>query len=318
MLSRVLGWFSGQQGLPLAPLNARRFAANPIVRPDMLTGGDGDNINGPSLIRVPDWAPSRLGRYYLYFAHHHGSYIRLAYAERLEGPWSIHAPGALDVADVPSCRGHIASPDVHVDEARREFRMYFHGPARDGSGQVSFAAVSRDGIHFAAREEAIANFYLRAAPWAGRWLAMAKGGVMYLSPDGLTGFERLPRPAFPMWDEKANRSGSVRHVALQLAGQRLAVYHSKIGDAPECILRSWIDLNCDPSEWRARGAELVVRPETAYEGADLPVRKSRSGAAKGREHALRDPAIFVEGGRTFLLYSVAGESGIAIAELTPI
>jgi hypothetical protein len=31
---------------------------------------------------------------------------------------------------------------------------------------------------------------------------------------------------------------------------------------------------------------------------------------------LRDPAVFDENGRTFLLYAVAGESGIAIAEVT--
>jgi hypothetical protein len=30
---------------------------------------------------------------------------------------------------------------------------------------------------------------------------------------------------------------------------------------------------------------------------------------------LRDPGIFVEGGKTYLLYSIAGESGIAIGEL---
>jgi hypothetical protein len=30
---------------------------------------------------------------------------------------------------------------------------------------------------------------------------------------------------------------------------------------------------------------------------------------------LRDPAIYEENGRTFLLYAVAGESGIAIAEV---
>jgi beta-xylosidase len=37
---------------------------------------------------------------------------------------------------------------------------------------------------------------------------------------------------------------------------------------------------------------------------------------KGREHALRDPAIFVDtDGRAYLLYSVAGEAGIGIAEL---
>jgi beta-xylosidase len=37
---------------------------------------------------------------------------------------------------------------------------------------------------------------------------------------------------------------------------------------------------------------------------------------KGRENALRDPAIFEDtDGRVYLLYSVAGESGIGIAEL---
>ena len=42
-----------------------------------------------------------------------------------------------------------------------------------------------------------------------------------------------------------------------------------------------------------------------------------AGAMKGREHALRDPGIFVNAdGRAYLLYSVAGESGVGIAELT--
>jgi hypothetical protein len=34
-----------------------------------------------------------------------------------------------------------------------------------------------------------------------------------------------------------------------------------------------------------------------------------------RVRQLRDPALFEEEGRTYLLYSVAGESGIAIAEI---
>ena len=38
----------------------------------------GPNIQGPSLIRVPDWVGDPLGRYYLYFADHKGTYIRLA------------------------------------------------------------------------------------------------------------------------------------------------------------------------------------------------------------------------------------------------
>ena len=36
---------------------------NPIIRPEMLPGRDGENINGPSLIRVPAWVKNPLGRY---------------------------------------------------------------------------------------------------------------------------------------------------------------------------------------------------------------------------------------------------------------
>ena len=47
------------------------------------------------------------------------------------------------------------------------------------------------------------------------------------------------------------------------------------------------------------------------------MKKSVAGAMKGPEHApLRDPGIFVDtDGRVYLLYSVAGESGLGIAEL---
>ena len=313
MFKTLSRWLQGAS-LPTAPLMLRRLTQNPIIRSEMLPGEDGANINGPSLIRVPAWA-SPLGRYYLYFAHHHGSYIRLAFANHLEGPWLIHRPGTLHLADVPACRGHIASPDVHVDQQRREIRMYFHGPAVKEEGQRSFVAVSKDGLQFSASDEVLGSFYLRAVPWAGQWIAMAKGGIMYRSPDGLTKFEQLPFPAFPMKDPKANRPGSVRHVALHLTGSTLFVYYTKIGDAPESILRSRIDLNDDPATWRACNAEMLAWPEAPYEGANLPVRCSKKGVAKGRENALRDPAIFVEGDGLYLVYAVAGESGLALAEL---
>ena len=60
----------------------------------------------------------------------------------------------------------------------------------------------------------------------------------------------------------------------------------------------------------------VLRPERAWEGADLPVAPSIRGAADGPVNQLRDPALFEDGGRTFLFYAVAGESGIGLAEVT--
>ena len=59
----------------------------------------------------------------------------------------------------------------------------------------------------------------------------------------------------------------------------------------------------------------VLRPERAWEGADAPLAPSLRSTAYGRVNQLRDPAVFEENGRTFLLYAVAGESGIAIAEV---
>ena len=52
------------------------------------------NIQGPSLIEVPDWVEDPLGRYYLYFADHKGLYIRLAYADNPLGPWTVTRRGA--------------------------------------------------------------------------------------------------------------------------------------------------------------------------------------------------------------------------------
>jgi hypothetical protein len=320
----------------------RRFADNPIIRPEMLPGRDGDNINGPSLIRVPDWVDAPLGAYYLYFAHHHGTYIRLAYADHLAGPWHVHEPGSLGLEQVPGCELHIASPDVHVDHERRQIRMYFHGPARritERPRQRTFVAVSPDGIHFRASDEVLGAPYLRAFHWDDAWYAMARWGALLRSRDGLSDFEAGPNP-FPRLSGRALLDGQLRrafrvvgvrndwstrpiyappsrHVAVQVSGDELVVYYSNIGDAPERIFRTSICLHGAWDTWRTTPPTEVLRPETTWEGATLPLRRSHEGIAHGPEHALRDPAVFLEGERTYLLYAVAGESGIAIAERLP-
>ena len=81
-------------------MQIKRLSANPIVTP-ALDESIGANINGPSLLRVPEWLPNPLGRYYLYFAHHQGAFIRLAYADELTGPWTVYAPGALRLEQDP-------------------------------------------------------------------------------------------------------------------------------------------------------------------------------------------------------------------------
>ncbi|WP_439577724.1 hypothetical protein [Elioraea sp.] len=299
----------------------------------------GANIQGPSLIRVPDWVRNRLGRYYLYFADHKGRYIRLAFSDAIEGPWRIHPPGALDLAeslfpteplpdDAPSdapaslpgqpppgthgiptgaedaVTPHIASPDIHVDAVNRRIVMYFHGLAGYRS-QRTRVALSPDGLHFSALPELLGPSYFRAFRHRGWTYALAMPGILFRSADGLTGFERGPTLFEP----------TQRHTALLRRADTLFVFWTRVGDAPEHILVSTIDLDGDWTGWTAGAAAALLRPELDWEGAGLPIEPSFRGAINHRVNQLRDPAVFEEDGRLYLLYAVAGEAGIAIAEL---
>ena len=99
-------------------LKVTRLPGNPIISPKS-DPSIGTNINGPSLIRVPKWVVKPLGTYYLYFADHNGKYIRLAYANKLQGPWKIYTPGTLQLAQ-SFFTNHIASPDVIIDETKKQ------------------------------------------------------------------------------------------------------------------------------------------------------------------------------------------------------
>ena len=283
----------------------RRFAENPIIRPGM-DARMGENINGPSLIRVPDWLPNPLGRYYLYFAHHQGDYIRLAFADDLAGPWRIHTPGTLQLAQ-SFFDDHIASPDVHVDDERREIRMYYHGKMKSAPAQYSRLALSTNGIDFVAREEVLGSSYLRVVRRGDEYLALGMPGNLYRSRDGLSAFERGPTLFTP----------NMRHSALLLEGDTLTVFYTNVGETPpERILVSRIDLRGDWSAWQSSPPEVVLEPEHEYEGTDLPLAPSVRGISHPRVRELRDPAIYREDDSTYLLYTVAGESGIAVAELS--
>lgn len=288
-------------------MRVERLPGNPMVTPE-IDARIGTNVNGPSLVRVPEWVDDPLGVYYLYFAHHRGTYIRMAYADNLEGPWAMYGPGVLDLEDSffgsPEFSSHVASPDVHVDDDNRQIRMYYHGVVERGV-QRSRVALSEDGIDFEAREELLGNSYIRVFQYGGYHYAIGMPGVLYRSRDGLTGFVEGPTLFYE----------NMRHCAVWLNGNTLSVFYSNAGDCPERILVSEIDLTPDWIDLRESEPATVLAPETDYEGADLPREPSQRGLTEVRVRQLRDPAIFEENGRTFLLYSVAGEAGIAIARL---
>lgn len=81
-----------------SPWVVERLPGNPLIAEVAAERGY-VNINGPTVIRVPAWVPNPLGKYYLYFAHHKGSYIRMAYADTPTGPWTLREGGVLSLAE---------------------------------------------------------------------------------------------------------------------------------------------------------------------------------------------------------------------------
>ena len=120
------------------------------------------NINGPSIIRVPDWIPAAErvnpnAQYYMYFGHHIGFSIRMAWSDSLTGDWTLFNAGdapdrawgtagnntgtQTPFAGVLTINGgqlaamsgsdfvasnHISSPEVIVDDVNQRIAMYFH------------------------------------------------------------------------------------------------------------------------------------------------------------------------------------------------
>ena len=318
-------------------MRVERLVDRPIISPE-LHPSIGVNIQGPSVIRAADWIAGRLGAYYMYFADHKGRYIRLAYADQLTGPWTIYPPGSLQLeqsefltqppkvtaeqlAELEARskqRGaeishdlllevttpHIASPDVHVDPLERQIVMYFHG-LEDVGTQVTRVATSRNGIDFTAQPQVLGRSYMRAFKHDGMTYVLAMPGQFYRSKDGFHEFESGPTLFNPR----------IRHSAVLKRRNHLWVFWTQVGEAPERILVSRIDLSGDWNGWKESAAIEVLRPERTWEGADAPLVPSVRSTAYGQVNQLRDPAIFEEDDRVYLLYAVAGESGIAIAEI---
>ena len=320
--------------------SVRRLAGNPLLTPASHPLA-GHNIQGPSVIAVPPWVHHPLGRFYLYFADHKGQRIGMAYADRLEGPWMVHPAGALSLEDstfrvqslvpgpdtptltppddwapaelpgIPTIledctQAHIASPDVHVDEQTRTIRMYFHGLESFGC-QRTRLATSADGLQFQVRHPvSLGPSYFRVFRHGGAVYALVMPGILYRAPDWGGPFEK----GQDLFGERRQR-----HCALLLEASTLWVFWSRVGDLPERILCSPVNLDGPWTSWRAGPACEVMRPEHDWEGADLPMLRSWRSAINHRAHQLRDPAVLQHDGRHWLFYALAGESGIGAAEL---
>jgi len=316
----------------------KRFVDKPII-PPFLEKEIGSNINGPSLIRAPDWIKDRLGKYYLYFADHKGDRIKMAYSDSLSGPWKIHIGGTLHLKesyfltnepDIPEdfdiselkprdahpeqidhipqkitdlTYPHIASPDVHIDKTKQEIIMYYHGLDEFGL-QKTRVAVSTNGLDFIARKKIVGWPYFKKFSYQGENYGISMPGIIYRNFGDIDDFSIVNQVM----------GENTRHSAVMVSGDKLIIFFSRKGDKPERILLTTIDLRLDPEMWSTSEPIEILRPEKEWEGSTLPLYKSVESAINIPANQLRDPAVYSENGRNYLLYSLRGENGIGIVE----
>jgi len=284
---------------------------------------------------VPDWLPNPLGKYYLYFAHHVGQQIRLAYSDNVEGPYTVHAPkesepddkgndvykGVLYLKDTIKFIGHIASPDVHVDHEEKKLHMIFHGYK---GNQPSNHAVSSDGLTFVDTNSVLNQPYLRVFKYGNEWWGVTRGtqgtersGYLYKSKTGeIDGYyQKIRDLIIPDFGKH-----KLRHSAVQLEGHTLVMYYSTQGNAPERI--RMVSFTMDQSLWDDSGSlTTTIQAEVAqsqfdYEGANYKISYSKPATAIN-VHQLRDPYFFIDpdSSNKYLVYSGAGETNMCIARL---
>ncbi len=173
---------------------------------------------------------------------------------------------------------HIASPDVIIDHDKREIRMYLHGLSVDGM-QDTRLAISQNGVDFKFQPEVLVNLpYLRVFQHQGYTYGLAMPGLLYRSKDGLTGFEGRPKPVAGI---------DMRHHALLHQGNKVYVFWTRVGDMPERIIYSSMDIGSDDwSDWRLTEPVDVLAPKTEWEGGKLltPPEPPASASTEGSEN----------------------------------
>lgn len=281
-------------------------------------------VSGPSALVAPEWMTDAPGRYLLYFAHHVGQSIRLAAADRPDGPWRMVTPDVLNVAAVPSHgQPHVASPDVHADHVRQRLVMYFHAMVPESVGghlpcwgvyptlnQKTLIAVSADGLDFTLVEPvlAVAPSYLRMFDAGDAWYGVAMPSQLLRSLDGMSGFEYGPM----LFDDD-----EIRHCALSFhrATHELEMLFTRCYEAPERIYRTVIDTTGDWRGWTPGPVSEVMRPAEAWEGTDAPLEPVPRGWAMQPQNGLRDPFVLAEPHKRWLFYGAAGEHALGVTEL---
>ena len=321
---------------------------------------DGEDINGPCVIRLPEWLPIEkrvhpTAKYYLYFGHHHGAYIRMAWAENLNGKWTLYN---ADSTVLPLKRGvlglynkkngknitpgnnieissHIASPVVLIDNIKKQFILFFHGQTKliseTKNDQRTFVCYSNNGVDFQKNISPVmlGGSYFAPFIYKNQWYSFSNGGLFHEAPK-IKGFDETPGVfdySKILWTtrhnffekaitETGNSNFRVRHLTTFLEKNILHIFFSSSHDTPERIYYTKCNLNGESNTWTAQSFRCIFQAREVWEGGNLTPKPSEGGAAKSMLNEVRDPYIFKDNdGKIYLFYCAGGERGIGMAQV---
>ncbi|OVE79677.1 hypothetical protein BVY01_01745 [bacterium I07] len=334
---------------------------NPVISEDMFkaVGADareGEKINFPCVVRIPDWVEPEnradsTAVYYMYFAHHQGEYIRLAWAVHVEGPWHLYRTGSdipvgkrgvidmvqngrteLHLGSNITMHKHIASPDLHIDHENRTFILYLHSPCLYNSEDIhvhqqTFVAVDEEdyGLDFNGDIQTVilGESYFRVFSFRGELYSIANRGLLYKAVNPLSPWTVPDNFNYStyLWTE---RTDNPFQTDMDRAGLESSLRHCAVfvdGD----MLEIYFSRKKDPPERILMSTIDMSSGEfTAWDPSWPHQELVRAEEAweggnlpvENDINALLDPFVFQEaGGPKYMFYSGGKENAIGVAEL---
>lgn len=292
-----------------------------IIDTDFAFDWIGENINGPTVVRLHGSFKKKIGfKFLLLFAHHEGEFIRLLGSNSIIDRWRLIPEKLLDLKRNFEFHDHVASPDAHYLKKKNELIIFFHSRELGSRDQKTYIASFRDSLSVSPSIYSTnLPFYARIFLIKGVAYALTKGGNLFEAADmnlrNWTPLINIFTGQGSLDDIYQNQYGSVRHLCVVKHKNTHLVFYTIIGDSPEKIWASRLIVDQTKGFYSAIGKTLILLPSENYEGSQIDLKNSKSGPSLFPENAVRDPFVYKSRRNYFLFYSIKGEFGIALASL---
>lgn len=217
--------------------------------------------------------------------------------------------------------GHLASPDVHI--INNKICMFYHCPYKNGiTSQSTFYAYSNDGLKFISETKNIIWPYFRKFTIENDiyGLAMKSGKLckiitLQLKQNGCNSVTVVFKKVNGTYKEIGEILPFSRHTCVLVINKVIYVFFSNVTDNPEHIKVGELIINEKNNACNITNIKSIIEPELYYEHHNSEFIKSDYGGTNNFVRQLRDPYVFNDDKDIYILYTVCGEKGIAIAKI---